>query len=342
MCIVNVTLAAKGQGTNQVSTQPPAVVIRGVAEKVTPVFKQRGNLSAPDDLFPVSALNEQGEYAYGYIDRTGRIVVKPQYLRAWSFSDGCGAIIATVTGDFQYVTQNGQLLKASTPYEGYYFERIVLATSDEVIRPRFEEVHSFADGLAPVWRQGKWGYMNHQGKVVIEPQYDTALYFSEERAAVKAAGKWGYIDKQGNFLIEPRFDFALSFSDGLAEVRVGDEWGYIDQKGILVIQPQYFWTDWFSEGLAAVMTTKGKWQYISKSGAVVFELDCDCAWSFSEGLAPVQINRKVGYVNRTGSIALRPLYDVGYPFQQGIAPVFQDGDLKYIDKEGKSVWKPSR
>ena len=51
--------------------------------------------------------------------------------------------------------------------------------------------------LYPILRNGKWGYMNREGKVVIQPSFDDALTFSEGMAAVQVGGKWGYIDETG-------------------------------------------------------------------------------------------------------------------------------------------------
>ena len=61
-------------------------------------------------------------------------------------------------------------------------------------------------GLRRVKKDGKWGFIDKNGKVVIEPQYDFAEPFSEGLGKVKKDGKWGFIDKSGKVVIEPQFD----------------------------------------------------------------------------------------------------------------------------------------
>ncbi len=52
---------------------------------------------------------------------------------------------------------------------------------------------------------GKWGYVDYNGKVVIEPQYEQAKSFSNGLAAVMIDGKWGYIDKNNNMVVECQY-----------------------------------------------------------------------------------------------------------------------------------------
>ena len=54
--------------------------------------------------------------------------------------------------------------------------------------------------------------------MVIPPQFDEAVKFSEGLAAVFIECRWGYIDKTGALVIKPQFKFASEFSEGLAAV----------------------------------------------------------------------------------------------------------------------------
>jgi hypothetical protein len=74
-------------------------------------------------------------------------------------------------------------------------------------------------GPLPVFRSGKWGYIDHSGAVVISPQFEEAGFFYGGRAAVRLNGLWGYVDPAGSLVIPPRFSSAARFSDGVANVR---------------------------------------------------------------------------------------------------------------------------
>jgi hypothetical protein len=64
--------------------------------------------------------------------------------------------------------------------------------------------------------------------------------FSDGLAAVKLNGKWGYIDKDGKTVISPQFDQAVPFQNGLAQVVVRSsppKFGYIDRTGKYIWEP---------------------------------------------------------------------------------------------------------
>ncbi|NES81814.1 MAG: WG repeat-containing protein [Moorea sp. SIO2B7] len=107
------------------------------------------------------------------------------------------------------------------------------------IKPQFDQVHFFCDGLASVMIDNQWSYIDKNSNFVIKPQFNDAYKFAEGLAAIKKGRKYGYIDKSGNFVIQPQFDDAYWFTDGIARVKKGLKWGYIDTAGNFVIQPQF-------------------------------------------------------------------------------------------------------
>ncbi len=129
-------------------------------------------------LFPVQVGGK-----YGYMDKTGRLVINPQFDGAWSFSEGLAMVGSGGWGTRKY---------------GY-----IDKTGKYVIAPQFDKALSFSGGLARVKIGGKWGYIDMTGKLVIAPQFDKALSFSGGLARVKIGGKWGYIDMTGKFVWEP-------------------------------------------------------------------------------------------------------------------------------------------
>lgn len=52
-------------------------------------------------------------------------------------------------------------------------------------------------GLFRIVQNGKYGLINHTGKIVIEPQFDLDWNFVAGLAQIKVADKYGYIDKTG-------------------------------------------------------------------------------------------------------------------------------------------------
>ena len=92
----------------------------------------------------------------------------------------------------------------------------------------------FDEGLTLVKKDGKWGYIDHTGKVVIDFEYDWTDYFSEGLAAVEKDGKCGYIDYTGKVVIDFEYYLASSFSQGLAVVRKDEKLVDIDHEGNII------------------------------------------------------------------------------------------------------------
>lgn len=109
----------------------------------------------------------------------------------------------------------------------------------EAVR-KYDELGEFAERLAPVKRNGSWGFINVRGEEVIACQYDGATIFSEGKAAVKKNGEWAYIN-HSNEVVIPFFKAvkAEPFSEGRAFVLTREfdnrNWNatymFIDEQG---------------------------------------------------------------------------------------------------------------
>ncbi len=232
-----------------------------------------------------------------------------------------------------------------------------------VIQPQFDLVGRFKDGLALVRigddKNGKYGFVNKQGKIIIKPQFDGVGDFNDGLARVRIGdwdtGKYGFINKQGKMVINPQFDSVGDFQEELASVRIGDfktgKYGFINKQGEFVINPQFDWANDFSEGLAAVQIgsiQNGKFGYIDKQGKIIVKAMYRYLDSFSEGLAAVRIGDgqtgKFGFIDKEGKIVIKIQFDWAEKFTEGLAAV-RIGDDKtgkwgFIDKQGKIIIKP--
>jgi len=239
-----------------------------------------------DPLFPVLKGGK-----WGYIDKTGKMVIQPVYYYAYPFVEGLAMIqpwAALSRGAIrvQFIDKKGRLISPQT----------------------YAYAHPFSDGLALVAVPDSKGfhYIDKAGKVIDIPyRYGGAGQFSEGLANIEIRGKWGHIDKTGQIVIQPQFAEAYGFSEGLADVKVGGKWGYIDRKGNMVISPQYDATSKHAEGLAAVKID-GKWGYIDKTGKMISKPQYDKADTFSDGLALVKLGSKWGYIDPSGGYVWEP------------------------------------
>lgn len=147
------------------------------------------------------------------------------------------------------------------------------------ISPQFKGADDFAaNGLAPIEKNGKWGYIDAKGQMVILPQFEDAGGFAANGLAkIKQNGKYGYIDAKGQMVIPPQFEYAGSFpTNGLAVIMQNGKWGYIDAKGQVVIPPQFGYAFSFAANGLAEIKQNGKSAYIDTKGKRIVYQDTVC------------------------------------------------------------------
>lgn len=203
-------------------------------------------------------------------------------------------------------------------------------------------------------KDGKSGFIDHNGKVVIAPQFDSVSGFSEGLALATCNGKKFFIDTSGRTVFEARYDIINNFSEGLAAVNIGQtrvahiglidnpgRWGFIDKTGQLVIPLKFTHAESFSEGLAAI---KGgdRGGFIDHSGRIIFEVPLDVTLGFHEGIAGVLYRGTLAYFDRSGKQISPPLGygPKNYSFSEGLVPVEIKGKTGFMDRAGKLVIEP--
>jgi hypothetical protein len=84
---------------------------------------------------------------YGYIDKTGKLAIAPQFYEADDFSEGLAAV--EIDDSWGYIDKTGKV----------------------VITPQFDDAFGFSGGLAwvSISGKGKRGYIDKTGKFVWQP-----------------------------------------------------------------------------------------------------------------------------------------------------------------------------
>ncbi len=269
-----------------------------------------------------------GKYSTAYIDKTGRIAIQPQFDIGSKFSEGFAWV--GFSPDKREYKAGNLTLYTSPPSDSFNYNiGFIDRAGNFITQPVFTFAGDFSEGLAVVrTKENKFGYIDKTGKLAIEPKFDWAEDFSEGLALVYIDGKYGFIDKTGKVVIKPQFTDAKSFSEDLACVKIG---GRVREPG------------W---GVRIITTTAAdtNYAYIDKAGKIIFKLNAGEAHSFSDGLAKFEILGKYGYgfVDKTGKIVIKPKFGGSSDFSEGLKVVILDeGKLGYIDKTGSVVLKPS-
>ena len=213
---------------------------------------------------------------WGFIDRTGKLMIPPRFKRVLGpFRDGVAIVV--LDGNVGFVDAKGGF-RAFEVQKPEIFD-----TEHSDGRLRFSVSGPDVDGET-------YGFMGLDGRIAIAPTFAQAENFSEGRAAVYVRDKgWGYIEASGKMVIAPRFSRAGLFDDGLAAVCTQkDRYGFIDRTGKWVIKPEFEHVEPFREGLAGVMLD-GKFGFVDRTGKFAIENRFGEIGSFHNGFAPVAI-----------------------------------------------------
>ena len=236
---------------------------------------------------------------------------------------------------------------------------------------------NFSDGLLPVTKNKKLGYINAEGKEVIpctkkyyiEPGMDDGIVkygsfhdglaqvysFEGESGAIESQGakniKIGYMNKLGETVIPAIYDYADDFSEGKAYVRSNDFQGFIDTTGKRLFQCKQSPNDmYFSDGLVLIFDyDDGKYIFYNSEGKIALEIPTDKyseLHGFNDGLAYYEkINNETGGIGEKGFIdksgkevlVLSEFYIVN-DFSEGLASVSKDGEMYgFINTKGDLV-----
>jgi hypothetical protein len=267
---------------------------------------------------------------WGFMDGTGKVIMKPQYSRVGNFSEGiCFASeFAGISGTrllFRDVciNKNGAVLFAVPYFDTIWtefcqgviiFEKgkkygLIDKKGKVILSPEFDKIDFFtADSVYACFeKDGKFGLLSNTGKIIIEPQYDDIIKLTKSFSAAQLDGKYYIIShKTGKRQSDFGYDYIYAYTvDDLHKFVVDGKQGYFDLADKIIIKAEYEYLGNFVEGLAP-MRRDNKYGYIDKKGEEVIPPQFDSADYFDDGIACVSIANRFGYINTKGEYVWIP------------------------------------
>jgi predicted DNA-binding WGR domain protein len=278
------------------------------------------------ELYPVKVNGK-----WGFIDRTGKVVVKPKYDKTERYCEG----MVAVNSGGEWKEYGGEEFSSKVFIGGKW--GFIDDKGDTILDFSYNRVGDFSEGMARVkeggeyvfqnveysWQDpytftgGKWGFIDRNGKISIKPKYEDARSFSNGLAAVKINGKWGYINKKGKLVIKSNFTSGNSFSEGMAIFENKDsegktKYGYVDTKGIVMVDPVFAEAKDFKDGVAPVcpindlnwedMILTVKWGLIDKSGKYLIPPEYDLIHDPYDGFVIAEKDQEFFVADINGNI----------------------------------------
>ncbi|MEA5621812.1 WG repeat-containing protein [Nostoc sp. UHCC 0251] len=167
-----------------------------------------------ESLAPVKKDNQ-----WIYIDKDGEPVIQGKFDKISYFSEGLAAV--KQDNKWGYINRQGNIVIQPQFDEPRDTRRRFDCDATDIIGNKAEckhldNKHDFSEGLAAVYMNGKWGYIDRQGNPVIQPQFSQANNFSERLAYVcKGEDK----DKKCGYISNPIKTLITKTSTGFVNLR---------------------------------------------------------------------------------------------------------------------------
>lgn len=264
--------------------------------------------------------------AWGFCDRSGKMVIQPRYSDALSFSEGLAPVCKNKK--WTYIHPDGT----------------------NAMPTEFDQATQFCSGLAVVTIGSKKGCIKKDGSFVVKPTWDDITSVSEgifvASNSTNLATQLTYFDIDGKQVLtthftqpktsnltpamiinaDPIFDnyskWDLNFHDGLALFSDQGKLGYMNKQGVRVIPAKYDFAFPFSEGRALVyQDSLPHFTFIDTKGRMILPFSFFSARSFSDGLALVQ-EEQVGpymFIDKNGKQAIAKSFESARSFKGGRA-----------------------
>jgi len=282
---------------------------------------------------------------YGFIDKTGKVIIPLKFQFALPFSEGLAVIN-------EYIPEK----REDNPVWG------VIDTSGKIVIPftTYNRITSFQNGRAIFEDKDKFGLIDKTGKVIVAAIYDgirvrddgnwTVMKNGEENKVVDKNGKFIAVDDKKGKPDDTapdvsEYTHSEPFSEGLALVEKGSKWGFIDKTGKIVVPIIYDYDhdmftmeipDSFHDGQAKVK--KGdKYGVIDKTGKEIIPIVYDKLIYFTDGNEKIIYNgfviavkgNKTGILDYyTGDVIVPLVYD-------SIGGILGEDSLITIKQNGK-------
>ena len=155
----------------------------------------------------IAAVLKKGKW--GYINKKGQEIIIPESEYVSEFRHGRGVV--SKKGSIAIVDVNGQPLTIENSYSWFFIDK--------------------EEPLISVYKDGKWGMINIDGKEIIPPKYSNSIVFSDGLASVKLNNKNLYIDPKGDIKLVNSYDYSSPFKYGRAIIEINDRQGVMDRSG---------------------------------------------------------------------------------------------------------------
>ena len=262
-------------------------------------------------LLPLKNKND----LYGFIDTTGKWVIKPKYDDAQSFSEGYSAVC--INDSCFFINKKGEKL----------------------VDIYFNEIESFYNGVAVVKNQQLYYLLNRSGQIISEG-YEEITTNNNNVYVCKKNGVYGAIDSKARQIIPFIYQKLGDFTNGYSYYQKG-KIGLINLKNQTLPD---IW-DWISEVNSEqliIVKRNNKFGIINTSGELIIEPKYDLIQECGQSIYLLVDNANYGFYNIKDK-CFETYIEYTYKnqlianeyFNGTYFKLYRNNDVGIIDKNGK-------
>lgn len=270
------------------------------------------------ELLPVYKSSWKGKL-YGFVDRSGKLVIKPQFTDTHGFANGL-APVEIGEGDnskWGYIDSTGKWVIAPKYKQAYLFvnraatvsldkRQILIDRTGQLVSPQdFFNINWLKDGLVVKTAKMRSGILDFSGKWILPPIYSDIRAFrpiepttppshivpnsqyqecdpNTKYLKIRKQDMIGVATPEGKVLVEPKYENVISYNKGIPAVSVDGKIGFIDDKtGKFLIRPQFDYATPYDSIIA--VKQQGKWFLINNVGEPISSTPIDKVITGPEG-----------------------------------------------------------
>jgi hypothetical protein len=148
------------------------------------------------------------------------------------------------------------------------------------IANRYEEAKPFQNGMAAIKIRNKWGFIDKEDKIIVQPVYDEVSDFRNGQATVKQNGKYGLINQEGQVLLPVRYNEVVTLQSNRIRLRTNEGYGLATEQGDVVLHPKYEYLDDLNNGYVLVRQ-HGKYGLVTVQGITTIPIIYDFLFHFA-------------------------------------------------------------
>ena len=251
---------------------------------------------------------------WGVIDENGDVIIEPSYEEMMIIPNNktdiflCTYDVNYNTGEYSTKALNSKNQEIFTEYNKVE----AINNHDE------NDTLWYEDNVLKVQKDGKWGVINYDGKVLLNTEYDSieSVQGIKNALLIEKEGKYGVADNEGKIILDPIYTGVtnLGKDNRSGYIVKNDEglYGIVDASKNVILENKYEEIEKVYGNDLYVVSQNGKQKIVNKDGQDVltegFDQITNILKTKDSGVIYTS-NGKYGIMTLTGEIKIEAQYD---------------------------------